>query len=374
MVKQCLLIWLGLIGAKRLAATELSGNPIEGDRVVPEYQRARSRERLPGDRVLPHLDLSQEANIHKLLEPLEQRFASQLEGVKLADVVEEHPKPSPIVPKKPAAPKLRAKATAPQPPPFFARENTKVFHENAGYAQQLSGLEVLSLPSNSAALATVVAGLKVRPGASMRLPVTLNYAFLGPNEAVVEMSGCEAYISVESDVNVSRLYGELGSLSCRAPTGQTFNIAFKAHIVDEQDNFVGVEGRTVLNGKLSAGLLAFLQDGTSAFGKAMAAAQVTTQVQTSSEGKQGVSGSNVKGNKDQYIAGQTIAGATGRFLNWWVDYYQAMQPTVEVASGRKLFLLSDGEFEIPKVFFGDVVEPQKLSRVNTRATLIGKKP
>lgn len=371
---------------------EILSSPLFGDKVVPEYEENAQQDLLPGDNVLPHLDMRQDPLLQTVLSKADKKLVEMLQEHNAktepaGTTVETHPEPDRVVPDTSASSPAssgsgrrsvnRGRVQAPppvninpaQPPSPFAGRNAQVFHRNLTFATRLKRVPTVNIPSNSVALATVVAGVKVRNSRKMRMPIRLDYAFLGPNKAVVEMTGCEAFVNVASDIHVSRIYGEIGNLSCKAPDGETMNIPFQAHLIDNQDNFVGVEGTTVLNGKMEAGLMAFLSDATSAFGKAMAAAQVTTQVQTTQDGP-GISGSNVTGDKNKYIAGQTISGATGRFLNWWVDFYQGLQPTVEVASGRKIFFMTDGEHEVPKVFFGKTVSDSAIKRVNTSKSLM----
>ncbi len=366
-------------------SVHIQSEPVYGDRVVPEYQETEDSDRLPGDNVLPHLNMLNKPVVQEVLakananlDQIIKEQEPQPEEVGPENSVIEIPEePARVLPKKPKKNNTRnlPPVNLPLfeqpalPSAAFSSRNAQVFSENAHFANRLSSLPTVSLPSNSTAAATLMAGLKVRPGSEMRLPIRIDYAFLGPNKAVVEMTGCEAFVTVNADLNVSRLYGELGNISCRAPKGETFNIPMRAHLIDQNDNYVGIEGTTVLNGKGAAALMSFLSDGTSAFGKAMSAAQVSTQVQTTPEGA-GVSGANVSGDKDKYIAGQTIAGATGKFLNWSFEFYQSMQPTVEVASGRKVFLLTDGEAQIPKIFFAKTDDLSAKNRINTNKTLM----
>ena len=48
-----------------------------------------------------------------------------------------------------------------------------------------------------------------------------------------------------------------------------------------------------------------------------------------------------------------------------------MEPTEDVPSGKQVFLMIDGEVQIPKVFFGNEVNSGLLvRRVNTGSTLM----
>lgn len=365
-MKAKLAIFISIITGP-VVADPISRRAVSGDQVTPNY--GEEERRIPGDNVIPHISMDNAAGLQDVLNSAKKEYAKIIDRIILRDqesTVEQHPQPNGVKVEKPSgttAPRRRTIRRSRQP-----RNEAKIFEENLRYRSALSGVPTISLPSHSSAVATVNYGLKVINGEQRRLAVTLNYAFLGPNKTVVELTGCGAYITVSSIQSTARLCGEVGDLTCKTKDGQTFTIPFKAHIVDSEDNFECAAGVNVHNGKLTAGALAFLVDGTAQFGKAMAAAQVTTQVQTNNEGSTGVTGSNVTGNKNKYIAGQTISGATGRFLNWHLDFYQSLQPTTEVGGGKKIFLYTDGDAEIPKIFFVSKKEKDR-SKVNTTGSL-----
>ena len=356
-------IYLIFIGSELFA--DISLNPVVGDQIMPNY--GEEKKRIPGDNVVPHISFDH-AGLQEVLKNASRHYSKIVDNIieeeDSSSTVTDHPKPNGIKVKE----IFRKEPTR---RPVLRKEKTqgndvKVFTENLKYRSKLAGLPTISLPSHSSALATINYGLKVSGDEKRRLALSLNYAFLGPNKAVVEMTGCGAFITVNSVTSTARLCGEVGDLTCRAPNGETFTIPFRAHVVDTEDNYECVKGKNILNGKLTAGMLAFLTDGTEQFGKAMAAAQVTTQVQTNNDNSVGVSGANVSGDKNKYIAGQSIAGATGRFLNWHLDFYQSMQPTTEVGGGHQVYLYTDGDAKIPKIFF---VTDKKI-KVNTSESLV----
>lgn len=348
-----------------VVAESISRKAVTGDQVTPNY--GEEERRIPGDNVIPHITIDNAAGLQDVLNDAKKEYAKIVDRIIKQDPessVEQHPQPKGIKVRTSKPIYSRRRRITPKPP----RNDAKIFEENLKYRSSLVGIPTITLPSHSSAPATINYGVKAINGDNRRLAVTLNYSFLGPNNTVVELTGCGAYVTVTSVQSTARLCGEVADLTCRTEEGQVFTIPFKAHLVDAEDNFECVKGVIVHNGKLTAGALAFLSDGTDAFGKAMAAAQVTTQVQTNDDGARGVTGSNVTGNKNKYIAGQTISGATGRFLNWHLDFYQSLQPTTEVGGGQKVFLYTDGDTEIPKIFFVSKKETDK-SKVNTKGSL-----
>ncbi len=377
-------------------AEDVSRAPVKGDQVTPTYQHGDGR--LPGDNVVPNIDLGKNSQVQDILRKAEAEYREMAEKINAGTVpppigasVSEHPAPQGIevTPseetqgktvtvtkrknparsnsvKEPAvvAPRIEAQ------PRFSFTGEAKVFSENLPL-KSLATQDTVTLPSNSAAMATLEAGVKVRLGSEMRMPVRLDYAFLGPNNAVVEMTGCNAWISVSPDPSTSRICGDKGTISCRANNGQTFNLDFRLQIVDQADNYTCMDAQIVLNGKGEAALAGFGEGAVNAFGTAMAAAQVSTQVQTSPEGNVGVTGANVTGDKNKYIAGQTLAGASANWLNWYVEFQKSRQPSLDAPSGKKIYLTIDGEVPIPRIFFQESTDPD-ARKLNTNISLMKK--
>lgn len=387
------LLILFLVAAEvRAQGSNVSKSPIPGDQVTPEYENSREG-RIPGDNVVPNIDLSKAKGLQEMLNKANREFAEYADrtnGIPPSSgaTIPEHPQPQGIEVIPPQEKSIPSGIKINQTKRHFPREtanpqippsdptstlgggDTKVFAENIRFRNALSGVETVTLPSNSVASATIEAGVKVRLGTEMRMPVRVDYAFLGPNKTVVEMTGCNAWISVIPDPSTSRICGDKGTLSCRSPTGQTFNLDFKLQIIDQKDNYVCLDSVTVLNGKGMAALAEFGQGAATAFGQAMAAAQVSTQVQSSPEGNVGVTGANVSGDQTKYIAGQTVAGASGKFLNWYADFQISRQPSQEVESGRKIYIAIDGEIQVPKIFFDGEPESTDSRKLNTSDSLM----
>jgi hypothetical protein len=83
-----------------------------------------------------------------------------------------------------------------------------------------------------------------------------------------------------------------------------------------------------------------------------------------------ISGSNVTGNNAKYIAGKSLAGASAGFLDWWIDYYKSLSPTLAMPPGSKIFLTIKGEVQIPKEFFTEEkISANEILRKNTTSTL-----
>lgn len=356
--------------SKALAQTTPSENSIYSDQVTPQLHEEKA-DLVPEDRVLPNLSLKDHLlikNLEKskvilgrLPEENKKSAKSITDEVKVSQSIEQNPPPISevkIIPTPEAIPST-----------FEDKDGIRIFKRNLKFINPVQNLPTITLPSGSTALATLLGGVEVA-SEERSIDARLDYAFLGPNKSIVELTGCVTWIKLKGDYNTERLYGNAYSISCRAPNGKTFDIPIKAHVKDEKDEYLGAKGKLLANGKLAAAALSFLKDGTVAFGEAMSRSQTTTTVVGGGLTGNSASGQNVTGDKESFILGQTAAGASGKFLNWWVDYYTSLSPTIAIEPGKKLFLSLEGEVQIPEVFFSS--NENIKSRLNTEQSLTFK--
>ena len=223
----------------------------------------------------------------------------------------------------------------------------KVFNENIKYARG-GELEFIILPSGSSATATLLGGVNISTE-ERSIEVNLDSAFIGPNDAVVELKGCIAWLKLSANYNDERLYGHGQTISCRTSKGNTFEIPILAHVKGE-DEYLGVKGDLIANGKMKAGALEFIKDGIAGYAEARAKTQTTTSISTAEN--VGAVADNVTGNGSNYALNKAIgSSADNRFLNWYIDHYSSLAPTIAVAPGTKIFLTIQGEVKVPKEFF-----------------------
>lgn len=227
------------------------------------------------------------------------------------------------------------------------RSSIKIFNENVRFSRG-GELEYITLPSGSSATATLLGGVNISTE-ERSIEVNLDSAFIGPNDAVVELKGCIAWLKLSANYNDERLYGNGQTISCRTSKGNTFEIPILAHVKGE-DEYLGVKGALVANGKMKAGALAFIKDGIAGYAEARAKTQTTTSISTSDN--VGAMADNVTGNGGNYAINKAIgASADNRFLNWYIDHYSSLAPTIAVPPGTKIFLTIQGEVKVPREFF-----------------------
>lgn len=333
-----------------------SGTSIYSDQVTPKLTEDENKI-IPEDRVLPNISLKDHF-LRKSIEASKKILETPVEV--------SHKEEAPAVESAPTPPTLDqvqiVSSSTQEMPSYEDQNDVRIFKSNLRHLKRHETLKTITLPSGSSALATLLSGVEIAAD-EKSIDVRLDYAFLGPNKTVVELTGCIAWIKLSADYSTERLFGSAYSISCRSPSGKTFELPVTAHVKDERDEYLGIRGKLLANGKLAAAALSFLKDGTTAFGEAMAKSQTSTEVVGGGLSGTTATGTNVSGNKDSYIIGQTAAGASGKFLNWWVDYYTKLSPTIAVPPGTKIYLSVEGEIQIPEVFF------TSSNRINTNDSI-----
>jgi hypothetical protein len=357
------LIFIALI-VKANASDLPSSDVISGDQVISTFNTESSNKQIPEDQVLGNI---QQRNIEKKLDEM---------GIKDPGLRKNILKSNNFLKNMGVRPdssqakedKIKVSASAPK------RNKQKIIKRKIKRVKKSSiqiypmapeivqaEAETITLPSASLAPATLMAGIEVA-AEKRQVDVKLDYAFVGPNGSVVDLSNCHTWVDVYGNYNTERIYGETSSISCRAPNGKTFEIAIQGQLRDEKDEYIGVKAELLMRGKAKAMGMEFLQGAIKGYGEATAAAQVTTEVVSGTVNTNPTSGQNITGNQDKYITGQAVASAAGNFLDWYIDFYKSLAPTLATPPGKKVYLSIKGEIQIPKVFFKD-------AKLNTNSTL-----
>lgn len=348
----------------KLVIAELpSGTYVPGDIVVPENKDPQEADKLPGDRVFSGLSNPRGVSVRNVtkLKPVEAKEIqlkrpqvrdADLESARILKKIKQAQQEKKTA-KKPAKKQARRRYRPRKVSKMVLKKNSgiQVYRQNMKRAASMrKQADMISLPSASIVIGTSLFGVEAVPTVDRPVLVELNYVWLGPNMAVVEMTNCRTWLDVRGDYTTQRVMGLAKEITCRAPSGTVFDIPIHAYIIDEGEEYLGAKGVVVARGKAISSALTFLQDGVSAFGKAMGAAQVTTSV-TSAETSGSATRTNITGNQYKYMAGESISGSTAKFLNWWIKYYQSLQPTVAIGPGKKIYLAIRGSVNIPRVFF-----------------------
>lgn len=287
---------------------------------LPLFAQMPQNETLPGDETSSHpVSKSKQFPMSASMSDL-TGIRDRIGGVKKAFL--KQPPPVMAVKIEPEIKRIKEKSKRVAPKRKSHKHIKKVKNGIRIYRRNFKRLRrfnTISLPAGSVATAIMLYGVEAVRSENRPLLAEITHIWTGPNQSVVEMVHCRTWISVKADFSTERVMGRAEKLSCRAPSGETFDVAIKAYIIDGDSEYLGAKGKIVMKGKAMASALTFLQEGVSAFGKAMSAAQVKTQINA----QEGVAttGKNVSGNEYRYMAGETVSASTGKFLNWWIEYY-----------------------------------------------------
>lgn len=386
------------IWSSTLLAQGMSQEPLVGDKTIPE----NSAKTLPGDAILPEVavDLTRILDQSQLMQALdkkseEQKVTSTVESTEesASIAIEKAAQEAKIIadkadiePDTTAVNELNkmismmsgssSQINALQPPsgiqvkklrnsaqsiktdrkPQRTKTGVYLFEANNRYIENESFGEVVPVPQGSIAVVKTIDGIAAEIGPTGNISMVVETAFLGPNGTFVDLKGCRIELLVTGRANKSTIMAlesnsKNASISCRADDGSIFTTTMFTKIIDPANEYQGGQGRVVHNGQWKKMGLQFLNDGIKAYGAAMAAAQVTTSIGGGSGDNEPVKGATVSGSRDQYMLGQTIKGATGKFLNNIIDFYGSMSPTIDMEPGKTLYLYIRKNTFVPRVFF-----------------------
>lgn len=375
---------------------------LSGDKVLPSVSNETSK-KIPGDDVLPNLDIQSVSNV--ATHAFEKAEKSSVQTIKenqekyikknASKIPKSHDKKIIVVADNGEAKAVtyeiakldeNKELVSPQPPEAdeikLIQSSVKI-ENKPNYEDRSDGIrifprnvtkfldsknETITLPSGSTVKATLLGGVEVT-NEERSIDVRLDSVFLGPNKSVVEMKDCIVWIRLKANFNNERLYGKGYSISCRTESGKTFELPIMAHVKDQKDAYLGIKGTMLPNGKGPAAVLGFVKAGVEGFGEAVSKSQTTTTVAQGGEFGGAASAENVTGSSSKYITGKVAtATANNRFLNWYLDYYSSLSPTIAVPVGTQIYLSVEGQIQIPKEFFKN-----SKTRVNTETEFIKTK-
>jgi hypothetical protein len=235
------LIFIALI-VKANASDLPSSDVISGDQVISTFNTESSNKQIPEDQVLGNI---QQRNIEKKLDEM---------GIKDPGLRKNILKSNNFLKNMGVRPdssqakedKIKVSASAPK------RNKQKIIKRKIKRVKKSSiqiypmapeivqaEAETITLPSASLAPATLMAGIEVA-AEKRQVDVKLDYAFVGPNGSVVDLSNCHTWVDVYGNYNTERIYGETSSISCRAPNGKTFEIAIQGSFVMKRMSTLGL--------------------------------------------------------------------------------------------------------------------------------------
>lgn len=201
------------------------------------------------------------------------------------------------------------------------------------------------VPSGSHVKGKVLAGARVAQGKTIPFLIQLDYSYVTPNHKYLDLSGCFIIAKGESDLSTERLELQPDLISCVNDKNETFEQKISGWAVDDSDNNFALDAKLISKrGRVAS--MAFLASIVKGVSESIKLAQ-TTQIRTPLGGKDQV----INGNSSKYIAAGGASEASNMVAQWYLEHAKNLLPTLEVGSGRDVWLVLSKSFKIPMKFY-----------------------
>ncbi|MBX9767207.1 MAG: TraB/VirB10 family protein [Bdellovibrionales bacterium] len=205
--------------------------------------------------------------------------------------------------------------------------------------------EGVMLPSGSYVKAKILTGVEVPEGKTYPVLMVLDFSYVGPNEHKVDLTGCFMIAKAEGDLSTERVQMQATKLSCVSKRGRMFERDVNGFVADDKDGSFALQGKVnSKQGRVAS--MAFLASVVDGVGKAVQAAQ-TTQ----STNPLGGTSSTLSGDAGKYVVAGGASNAAGMVAGWYLQQAQNLAPTVQVGSGRDVWIVMKDKVNLPEEFF-----------------------
>ena len=204
------------------------------------------------------------------------------------------------------------------------------------------------LPLGSYVKAKLLTGVEAPEGSPYPVLLQLDYAHILPNKKSLDLKGCFMIAKAQGDLSTERVQMQATKLSCVARDGNMFEREVNGFVADAADNSFAVMG-TVNTKQDRVAAMAFLSSVVDGVGRAIQMAQTTEQ--TSAEG---TSRRTLTGDQGKYIAAGGASHAAGMVAEWYLKQAQNLLPTINVGSGKDVWVVLHESIVLPHTYFKKV--------------------
>ncbi len=205
--------------------------------------------------------------------------------------------------------------------------------------------EEVVLPAGSYVKAKVLTGVDVPEGKTYPVLMVLDFSYVAPNDHKIDLSGCFMIAKAEGDLSTERVQMQATKMSCVSKKGKMFERDVNGFIADDKDGSFAMKGKVnSKQGRVAA--MAFMSGVVEGVGKAVQAAQ-----STQSTNAFGGSTSIMTGDSTKYAVAGGASNAAGMVAQWYLQQAQSLAPTVEVGSGRDVWIVMKDKVNLPEEFF-----------------------
>ena len=208
-----------------------------------------------------------------------------------------------------------------------------------------SKAEGVMLPAGSYVKAKILTGVDVPEGKTYPVLMVLDFSYVAPNDHKIDLSGCFMIAKAEGNLSTERVHMQATKMSCVSRKGKMFERDVNGFIADDQDGSFAMKGKVnSKQGRVAA--MAFLSGIVQGVGQAVQAAQTSQNVNPL-----GGSSSVLTGDSTKYMVAGGAANAAGMVAQWYLQQAQSLSPTVEVGSGRDVWIVMKDKVNLPEEFF-----------------------
>lgn len=205
--------------------------------------------------------------------------------------------------------------------------------------------EGVMLPAGSYVKAKVLTGVDVPEGKTYPVLMVLDFSYVAPNDHKIDLSGCFMIAKAEGNLSTERVQMQATKMSCVSRKGKMFERDVNGFIADDKDGSFAMKGKVnSKQGRVAS--MAFLSGIVQGVGQAVQAAQTQQNVNPL-----GGSSSVLTGDSTKYMVAGGAANAAGMVAQWYLQQAQSLSPTVEVGSGRDVWIVMKDKVSLPEEFF-----------------------
>ncbi|MBI2603756.1 MAG: TraB/VirB10 family protein [Deltaproteobacteria bacterium] len=203
----------------------------------------------------------------------------------------------------------------------------------------------VTLPSGSFVRAKLLTGVEAPEGKALPVLLQADYAFVGPNKAKVDLSGCFLIAKSTGNLSIERVEMQTTKISCVAKSGRMFEREISGFVADSKDNSFAVVGD--VNSKQDrVATMAFLSSIVEGIGSAIARSQTSAV-----PGTNGGSTLAITGDQQSYIAASGASNAASAVTQWYLKHAENLLPTINIGSGQDLWVVVQESVELPNWYF-----------------------
>lgn len=208
-----------------------------------------------------------------------------------------------------------------------------------------SRTEGVVLPAGSYVKAKVLTGVDVPEGKTYPVLMVLDFSYIAPNDHKIDLSGCFMIAKAQGDLSTERVQMQATKMSCVSKKGKMFERDVNGFIADDKDGSFAMKGKVnSKQGRVAA--MAFMSGVVEGVGKAVQASQTTQSTNAFGGGTSLMTGDSAK-----YAVAGGASNAAGMVAQWYLQQAQNLSPTVEVGSGRDVWIVMNDKVKLPEEFF-----------------------